>query len=1024
MMLALLPAASLVVGVDDWEVFVHPKSFTIDVGVRYTAPINMIFVEGSTFTMGWEDGTPGPQPEDTIPVPGVTVSDFWISDTVVTMDLWNAVMGGIQPGAATRDNVWTAGHWYHANEFLARMYILTGMTFHLPTEAQFEFAAKGGLPGHALGHNLMRYPSSNDSSFALGQTGGGFAGGPARNANPNILGLYDLIGMEEWVWNDWHNTIAGGEDPTGPPGPVHQQKTRRGGVSSTGSRELHSRLIRSIDGTGHAFRLVIPADMETVPSGMIAPINIPFPRVDDRDTPNSHRDPRWITGDDYVLEGHFRGFGGGAMKLWEDGTVVMRPHNFNGLDPGDIIGQWYTFNNYGLVIIPDENLSTNPNAAAGRILIPYVWVSTEEGHHVVSVINDRNDIARFTNGPDVSWPDIHMFPTGRLQLIRETDLIERIETLQPRSLAPAPHFLEGITGGSGAIDSSQFLWYGGVFAPIEKPVVPDLVATEDLEAGVGIVDEMHYLIDLNHLFGRQNSLPEEYRSNDLRLVDGPDRGWWMGYGWGGIHTYRRDIDFPGWHRNAVYTHGLGVDQIANPGLARGPWFTVNDLLFVTQNNAAGTNWFHTLYLIIPNAEGKVTTECVHLTMRDISFMDYERGDNRRYHLRYNEDIYRHTQDMGFANGPFGFTMGNTTFGWAPPARRACPGIPTGPGLDDFVTCGRYVIDCICPVFCRTCKSHFCEELSFNIFNNGNNNNASLAQAGLIRMWTQLDGVAAIVPYTDLEITAYDQDGNDAIGFVRINRIWNDPDNVSLIDVNKHAPWQTITLTVEFRHQTIEILLINNMFLGLRAFNNGTCAEVPSMAGNIRIWPQLGGVGATIPMSAVITAVDHDGNDASQFVTRNRQWSEGAGWQDNYINFDVNKNAPWQTITFTVTVFGQTVEVLLINNLFVADVFGLRSFNNGNDDNQSLANLGVIRIWTQLNGISTLVPYANLTVTAYDQDGDDAMEFVRINRIWNNLDYVNLIDVTKRDAPWHYIDLTVTLNNQIVELLLINNLATP
>ena len=817
MLLALLPAMPLAAAsAYDWDVFVHPRSFTLDVGVRYTSPINMIFVEGGTFTKGWEDGTPGPQPEDTVPVPGVSVGDFWISDSVVTMDLWNAVMGATQPGEATRNNVWTAGHWYHANEFLARMYVLTGMTFHLPTEAQFEFAAKGGLPGQALGHNLMRYPSTNNRDFALGQTGGGFAGGAARNANPNILGLYDLIGMEEWVWNDWHNTIAGGEDPTGPPGPIHQQKTRRGGVSSTGSRELHSRLIRSIDGTGHAFRLVIPADMVTVPPGMVAPINIPFPWVDDRETPNGHRDPRWITGDDYVLEGHFRGFGGGAMKLWEDGTVVMRPHNFNGLDPGDIVGQWYTFNNYGLVVIPDVNLSTNPNAAAGRILIPYVWVSTEEGHHVVSVINDRNDHAGFTNGPDVSWPDIHMFPTGRLQLIRETELIERIETLQPRSLAPAPHFLDGITGGSGAIDSSQFLWYGGTFAPIEKPTVPSLVATENLEAGVGIVDAGHYLIDLNHLFGRQNTLPMQYRGNDLRLVDGPDRGWWMGYGWGGIHTYRRDIDFPGWHRNSVYTHGPGVDQIANPGLARGPWFTVNNLLFVTQNNEAGTNWFHTLYLIIPNADGYVTTDCVHLTMRDISFMDYERGDNRRYHLRYNEDIYRHTQDMGFANGPFGFTMGNTTFGWAPPARRICPGIPTGPGVDDFKSCERAVANCICPVFCRSCDSHV-HTFSFSIFNNGNEDNASLSEAGLIRMW-----------------------------------------------------------------------------------------------------PLVCGDHVFVPMDAEITAVDQNNNDAMQFIRRNRQWCDVEGWQDYYINFDAYKNAPWQYITFTVTAFGETVQVLLINNLFLGE----------------------------------------------------------------------------------------------------------
>ena len=314
-------------------------------------------------------------------------------------------------------------------------------------------------------------------------------------------------------------------------------------------------------------------------------------------------------------------------------------------------------------------------------------------------------------------------------------------------------------------------------------------------------------------------------------------------------------------------------------------------------------------------------------------------------------------------------------------------------------------------------------LSFNIFNNGNNNNASLAALGVIRMWPQINGASANLTYANLTITAYDQDNNPAMQFIRVNRIWNNLDYVSLIDANKHAPWQYIDLTITYRGQVFEVRLINNMLFSMHAFNNGTCDEVPSMAGNIRIWPQLGGVSAPIPMSAVITAVDQDGQNASQFITRNRQWTD-AGWQNNYVNFDVDKNAPWETILFTVTVFGQEVEVLLINNLFVAaptDVLGLNAFNNGDSRNASLDNLGITRIWTQLNGFNAIVPYADLTVTAVDQDGNPAMEFVRVNRIWNNLGYVNLIDVTKRNANWETINLTVTLSGQTVTLLLVNDL---
>jgi len=207
-------------------------------------------------------------------------------------------------------------------------------------------------------------------------------------------------------------------------------------------------------------------------------------------------------------------------------------------------------------------------------------------------------------------------------------------------------------------------------------------------------------------------------------------------------------------------------------------------------------------------------------------------------------------------------------------------------------------------------------LSLNIFNNGNSNNQSLAQAGLIRMWTRLDGVNALVPYADMEVTATLPNGQDAMSFVRINRIWNDLDNVNLIDVRKTEDWQ-------------------------------------------------------------------------------------------YIHF-------------AITRFGETLEVLLINDLYISQVFGLQAFNNGNDNNQSLANAGIIRIWTQINGVNALVPTDNLSVTAVDQDGRNAVRYVRINRIWNAPENVNLIDVTKVGADWETINLTVTLGSQVVELPLINN----
>jgi len=135
-----------------------------------------------------------------------------------------------------------------------------------------------------------------------------------------------------------------------------------------------------------------------------------------------------------------------------------------------------------------------------------------------------------------------------------------------------------------------------------------------------------------------------------------------------------------------------------------------------------------------------------------------------------------------------------------------------------------------------------------------------------------------------------------------------------------------------------------------------------------------------------------------------------------------------------TSFVRPTEDISLTALIVADegeyTFTLAAFNNGDDNNISLANLGVMRIWVGLNGINTLLPTADVTITAIDQDGNNAMEFVRVNQIWNAPENVNLIDVRKIGANWQYISLTATLRNpgapgeQVVELLLINNNFVP
>jgi len=330
-----------------------------------------------------------------------------------------------------------------------------------------------------------------------------------------------------------------------------------------------------------------------------------------------------------------------------------------------------------------------------------------------------------------------------------------------------------------------------------------------------------------------------------------------------------------------------------------------------------------------------------------------------------------------------------------------------------------------------------DEVSFglNIFNNGvggspSSDNAGLAAAGTIRLWTQIDGINALVPYADLEVTAELPDGTDAMEFVRINNMWANPGNVNHIDVNKNAPWARMTLTATLDGEEVEVELVNSRYLSLVVYNNGTEYQVASIEDTIYILPQLAGESASIPIAAVITAVDQDDNDAMGFVT---VWAD-EDLQDYNANFDVTKDAPWETIQFTVTVYGQTVYVLLINDLVCDDapdvpVFGLDIFNNGQGGspsrpNDSLAAAGTIRIWTQIDGANALVPYADLTVTAVFPDDTNAMQFVRVNNMWANPGNVNQIDVRKDGGAWEKIILTATLNGQEVELLLVNGLYVP
>ncbi|MCL2286027.1 MAG: hypothetical protein FWC32_06625 [Firmicutes bacterium] len=225
------------------------------------------------------------------------------------------------------------------------------------------------------------------------------------------------------------------------------------------------------------------------------------------------------------------------------------------------------------------------------------------------------------------------------------------------------------------------------------------------------------------------------------------------------------------------------------------------------------------------------------------------------------------------------------------------------------------------------------------------------------------------------------------------------------------------------------------------FNNGEGGS-PSRpnaglaaAGLIRMWTQLDGVNTPLYLAAAdtIEALDQNGNCAEEFVRVGRVWQDGTGWLNYFNLLDVDKDGgSWRYINLTITVHGRAIHVLLVNALYedaVVPVFSFDIFNNGEGGspsrpNAGLAAAGIIRMWTQLDGVNAPVYLAAVdTIEAFDQNGNCAEEFVRVGRVWQDgtgwLDYFNLLDVDKDGGSWQYINLYITVYGQRVHVLLVN-----
>ena len=187
------------------------RTFTVN-GVSF----EMIAVEGGTFTMGATSEQGSDAYDDEKPAHQVTLSSYYIGKTEVTQELWQAVMGS-NPSKFSGTNLPVEKvSWEDCQSFVIKLNELTGKNFRLPTEAEWEYAARGGNKS-----NGFKFSGGNNiAEVAWYSKNGNKISHPVATKAPNELGIYDMSG-NVWEWcSDWYSssyyTSSSQTNPTGP----------------------------------------------------------------------------------------------------------------------------------------------------------------------------------------------------------------------------------------------------------------------------------------------------------------------------------------------------------------------------------------------------------------------------------------------------------------------------------------------------------------------------------------------------------------------------------------------------------------------------------------------------------------------------------------------------------------------------------------------------------------------------------------------------------------------------------------
>ncbi|MBO7226987.1 MAG: SUMF1/EgtB/PvdO family nonheme iron enzyme [Bacteroidales bacterium] len=178
--------------------FVPVKSQNVSYTVNDVS-FTMIKVNGGNFMMGNKSKRGGDKYKKERPAHNVTVSTYYIGETEVTQELWQAVMGNNPSYFQGSNRPVEQVSWNDVQEFIKKLNKLTGLNFRLPTEAEWEFAARGG------NYRKKDKYSGDNNINAVGwcAENSGMETHDVKTLKPNELGIYDMTGnVGEWC-NDW-----------------------------------------------------------------------------------------------------------------------------------------------------------------------------------------------------------------------------------------------------------------------------------------------------------------------------------------------------------------------------------------------------------------------------------------------------------------------------------------------------------------------------------------------------------------------------------------------------------------------------------------------------------------------------------------------------------------------------------------------------------------------------------------------------------------------------------------------------